>query len=186
LELFRGAVNPFDISEGSKGIRFMGEAGVGRFTEEPGNMSSERVEGRVIAWMEPISLDSHTFITPGASARFSHYGTGDDYSTLGLRLGIARTLGKDSFASIAYITNSVNGNTPFDFDRLELKEELAGRFGFPLAGLNLELGGRYDLNGNKFFDSEITVSKVLHCIEPRITWRSRFKEISIGVGLVGF
>lgn len=185
-DLFRGAVNPFDFSTGSRGVRLMGEVGAGRFIEEPGDMTSDRVEGRVIAWIDPISLDSHTVFTPGLSARLSHYGTGDDYSTLGLRLGVARALGKQSFASLAYITHSVHGNTPFDFDRLELEDELAGRVGFPLMGLNLELGGRYDLNGNKFFDSEITVSKVFHCLEPSITWRSRFKEISIGVGLVGF
>ena len=186
LDLSRGLIDPLRPASPGIGLNVIGELGVGKLIEEPHQISSERVDGRVVAWLDPVGLDSRTLVSPGVSARLSHYGGGDDYSALGFRLAVARRLGTDSFASLTYVTHSIHGQTPFEFDKIELADELAGRIRFPAGSVVLELGGRYDLRGHRFFDTEISVAKTMHCLEPKLTWRNRFQEFSVDVGLVGF
>lgn len=186
LDLSRGLIDPLASLSSHGRLNTIGEVGLGKFIEEPYHISSERTDARILAWLDPIPLDSRTIISPGISGRLSHYGKGDDYTALGFRLAVARRLGSNSFVSLTYITHSIHGSTPFEFDEIELPDELAAKVRFPVGSLSLELGGRYDLRGHKFFDTEVSVAKVVHCIEPKITWRKRFQEFSIGVGLVGF
>lgn len=186
LDLSGRTISPVRPVRPGRKLDVVAEIGLGRFTEEPDSVSSNRAELRAVAWLEPFAIDSRTLFSPGVSARFSHYETGEDYGTFGLRLAVARRLGADSFVALSYITNSVRGSTPFQFDKVELREEVAGKVRFPLGNLTLEFGGRYDIRNPGLFDTEISVAQKFHCLEPKITWRSRFKEFSFGIGLVGF
>jgi len=186
LDLSGATISPMPPVKRGRRLNVVTEVGVGRFTEEPDRISSNRAELRAVAWLEPVAIGSRTLFSPGVSARLSHYETGQAYNALSLRLAVARQLGPDSFVSLSYITNSVHGGTPFQFDRVELREEVAGKIRFPLGDLTLELGGRYDVRNPGLFDTEISVAQKFHCLEPKITWRSRFKEFSLGIGLVGF
>ena len=186
LDLSGRTISPVRPVRLGRKLNLVAEIGLGRFTEEPDRVSSNRADLRAIAWLEPVALGSRTVFSPGVSARFSHYGTGDAYNAFALRLAVARRLGADSFVSLSYITNSMHGSTPFQFDKVELREEVAGKVGFPLGDLTLEFGGRYDIRNPGLFDTEISVARKFHCLEPKITWRSRFKEFSFGIGLVGF
>ena len=186
LDLSGATISPLQPVRPERKLNVIAEIGVGRFTEEPDRVSSDRADLRAVAWLEPVALDSRTVFSPGVSARFSHYGTGDAYDAFALRLAVARRMGANSFVSLSYITNSVHGGTPFQFDKVELREEIAGKLRVPLGDLTLELGGRYDIRNPGLFDTEISVAQKFHCLEPKITWRSRFKEFSFGIGLVGF
>jgi len=168
------------------GMNLIGEVSAGRFTENPDNVTSNRLDTRLVAWMDPVPLHSNTFFSPGISARFSHYDTGDDYSSVGFSLGVGRRFGQQSYGSLTYTANSIQGTTPFGFDVVEIPHELAGRVGFPVGSLFLEVGGRYDLTKGLMYDSEVSIAKRLHCLEPKLTWRNRFRQFSIDVGVVGF
>ena len=165
-------------------LNLNGEIGIGKFIEEPHHISSERADARAVAWLDPLSPDSRTIISPGVSAQISHYGNGEEYTALGFRLLLARRFGDGSLASLTYMTHSIHGSTPFEFDEIELSDELAAKVRFPVGSFALEIGRRYDLRAHKFFDTEISVGKVMHCLEPKITWKNRFQEISLSVGLV--
>lgn len=185
LYLTRTLLDPTDITESPGRVNAVAEVGFGRFKEEPSGADSTRTDLRAMAWLDPARLGD-LIVMPGVLARLSHYSTGDDYSSLGLQLAVARKLGSKSYLSLAYITHAITGRTPFDFDPIEIPLELAGRLQFPLGQYSIGLGVRYDLQRSQVFDSEVSVSKVFHCIEPKLTWRNRFREFSFDVGLAGF
>jgi lipopolysaccharide export system protein LptA len=214
MNLSRGLIMPDDMLPTTHNVNFVGELSAGGFTQEPGGSTQEpggsaqepggstqepggstqetdpvrkwRYDARAMSWTKPIEVAKNTFISPGLYGRISHYQTGETYTNLGLRFAAARQLSKDSFVSLAYIANSIHGTTPFNFDAVPLRNELAGRVGFPLGVFKIEMMGRYDLSEHNMFDTEVSVSKVYHCLEPKITWRKRFSQLSFSVGVVGF
>lgn len=186
LDLAKGIATPLEVAKDNRPLNVVTEIGFGKFSEFPPDVTSERADLRAVAWLDPIPIGSKTFISPGISGRLSYYSTSDDLNDLSFRLTAAHKLGTDSYASLTYITRSIRGSTPFEFDAVELRKELNGRLRLPLGALTLELGGRYNLDNDKLFDTEISIAKRVHCIEPKITWHDRFDEFSIGVGLVGF
>jgi hypothetical protein len=200
MNLSRGLITPDDMLPTTHNVNFVGELSAGGFTQEPGGSIQEpggltreqafvrswRYDARAMSWTKPIELGKNTFISPGLYARVSHYQTGETYTNLGLRFAAARRLSNESYVSLAYIVNSIHGSTPFNFDEVPLRNELAGRVGFPIGVLKIEMMGRYNLSARNMFDTEVSVAKEYHCLEPKITWKKRFSELSFSVGLVGF
>jgi hypothetical protein len=123
---------------------------------------------------------------PGVLARTSFYDTGDSYTTAGASLALARSLGPRSFASLTYLTQSVGGVTPFTFDKLDISNEIAARLIIPTGDLSFDIATRYNLSTQSIYDFQVSVSKPMHCLQPKITWKNRFQEIGFEVGLVGF
>lgn len=187
LDSPRGTFSPLDSMDKSGKLNIISEVGIGRFKEYPTRTNFIRAEARSVAWLNPIPvIDDKTFISPGASVRFSHYGNGDNYSSLGARLAVARKLGNDTYVSLTYTTHAVSGKTPFEFDRVELPTELTGKIGFSVKGYKLAVGARYDPRTDTIFDSDYSISKVFHCVEPKITWKRQFNDLSFDIGIVGF
>ncbi len=186
LHLSRSLLDPTaeQISDGR--INVVGEIGAGYFTEEPYHIKSQRLDVRAIAWLDPIWIDRKTMVSPGALVRTSQYGSGDTYTSLGVRLAVARALGNNCYIAASYVSHAIAGHTPFEFDKVEVPHELAAKVRFPLGSFTFELGGRYDVQRSSLFDSEISVAKVVHCMEPRITWKNRFRELAVDVELLGF
>lgn len=185
LYLSRAILDPTRKVESGGRIHMVGEAGVGHFKEEPSGVESTRMDLRATAWMDPTDVGG-VLLTPGILTRFSHYSTGDNYLGMGLQLSAARRLGENSYVSLTYVTHAITGGTPFDFDVIEVPHELAGYLRYLVGSYTLELGARYDLQRSRMFDSEISIGRPFHCVEPRLTWRNRFREFSFGVGLTAF
>ena len=184
LYLSRSIIDP-TIETDPGAPLLIGEVGLGHFKEEPSRVESTRLDLRAMALFHSFALGD-MIVVPGVLGRLSHYGTGDDYSALGFRLAAARKLGPESFVSLTYVKHLIGGTTPFNFDVIEVPNELTGRFRFPVGNFALDLGARYNLQTGRMFDSSVSVSMPLHCIEPMLTWRNRFHEFSFGIGLVGF
>ncbi|MDH7481720.1 MAG: hypothetical protein QHH26_07080 [Armatimonadota bacterium] len=167
-------------------LSFIGQVGIGQFIEEPNHIKATRFDIRGIAWLRPYTIGNRTYLSPAISFRQSFYNNGDSYTDLGFRLAAARAMGKNAYISAVYANHAIGGSTPFKFDPIEIPHELAAKIGFPLGTFKVEFGGRYNLSDRRLFDSEISIAKTIHCIEPKITWQSRFKEISLDVSLLGF
>ncbi|MHB1000389.1 MAG: hypothetical protein ACYC27_14205 [Armatimonadota bacterium] len=186
LYLSRQLIDPLSpVSKPGK-VHIISEVSLGRFVEKPNGTGTERAEARTVAVMEPIPIGANTSISPGAALRLSAYGNGDIYGLLGARLAVGRRISPTSSASLTYITHAVSGDTPFSFDRLEIRNELAGSINFMISDIKVGIRQRYDLHRSDIFDTEITLAKTFHCLEPSITWRDRFDEISFNIGITGF
>ncbi len=184
--LSRGLIEPMKTEASNAKVNFIGEMGIGRFAEEPDLNQAWRFDARATSWLKPIKIGKNTLFSPAVYGRVSRYQSGDTYTDLGLKLAAARRLSDRSFVSLAYIAHTVRGITPFDFDAVDLRDELAARVGFPIGEFNMEIMERYDLNTHDIFDTEVSLSRPIHCLEPKITWKKRFKEFTFGLGIIGF
>lgn len=157
----------------------------GRFREDPGEGYRNRLDFTAIA-AAPVTGHGHsTAVRLLGIARASDYGRGQTYRALGGGMDISRRLSPRFAMSLRLITHSVSGDTPFSFDDVDIRSE---------AGLVLrrqtkadaqQLKLRYDLGAKTLYDWEFSISRVFHCIEPSITWRNRFNQITLDVRLVG-
>jgi lipopolysaccharide export system protein LptA len=179
-------ISPTVSSAKEKKLNIVSVLGIGRFREEPSYTKASRIDARTVIWLEPIPLEEKIVFSPGLSVRFSSYESKNTYTVVTLRLATLWKLGAEAFGSLSYIVNNIKGNTPFDFDRVELKQELVSRIVFPVGTLKVDLASRYDLRNNDVYDTQVTISQKLHCLEPKITWHSRFHEFTAGLSIVGF
>lgn len=184
LDITTELANPLRKLKSNNRPKLIGDIGIGRFEESPNRVSSGRLDVRTLACIDSIRLDQQTTVSIGLSARHSIYEGHRRYSALGTKLGVARKLGSRSYISLAWVSYSVHGQTPFEFDRIEMPKELTGICALPAGKLSVELWARYDIEGKRIFDSSISVSKRFHCLEPRVTWRDRSQEFSFGLSLV--
>ena len=186
LSLSRELINPLSENAEPGKMRLYGEASWGAFSEQPDYTASGRLDARAMALMDAIYLAPNTLFSPGLYGRVSSYGNRDTYTDVAFRLAASQKLGERSYFSAGYIVHSTRGVTPFDFDAVELHDELGAGLVFPIGEYDLELRARYNLQQDRLFDTAVSVSRLFHCIEPRITWRNRFRQVSFNVGLVQF
>ncbi|MHB0912015.1 MAG: hypothetical protein ACYC2Y_01040 [Armatimonadota bacterium] len=182
LNLFSGSFEK--VSDGKPKIEWAAEASIGRFAEEPTDVSENRLDARVTAWLTPIPIGKRTCISPGVVFSTSRYGD-SSYDVLGFRVTLARQFAENLYGELSFAERRTSGETPFDFDRVELSRELSGRVQFPVGDFLIGVGGRYDLRGGEFFDAEYSLGKTFHCLQPEISWRKREKELSFNLKLVG-
>jgi hypothetical protein len=45
--------------------------------------------------------------------------------------------------------------------------------------------GRLDLDRGQLFDQEYGIARVLHCVEPRLSYRTRRRQINLELRIVG-
>jgi lipopolysaccharide export system protein LptA len=187
LDIFSGYTSVLGKPKHPGGFNAITEVGLGEFAEYPTGISSARADARFLGWLSPIKIiDPFTTISPGIMARHSVYAGGKEYSVLGYRLSVGRHLGHDTAIEMTYAARSPSGSTPFQFDQIDLSHELDANVYFPVGAFNVILGGRYNLQNDSFFDSSLTISRTYHCLTPKIIWRNRFSEFSVGLGIVAF
>ncbi|MGQ9524222.1 MAG: hypothetical protein ACUVTZ_05200 [Armatimonadota bacterium] len=116
--------------------------------------------------------------------RVAHYGTGEDYRDISASLTAARLIGKSDSLEIGIAKHFLSGRTPFIFDEAYLPVELNQRIELRRGLYSFEVGTRFDLDEGKLFDVRLGVGRAYHCLEPRLVWRGRLRELSLEVRLV--
>jgi lipopolysaccharide export system protein LptA len=128
----------------------------------------------------PVTLGSLRLL-----ARTSWYDTGDRFSLFGLGLGHTWRAGRNVGLSLEYFANGTNGESPFQFDSPDIRDELRPGLQFHFGGTALEWIGRYDLGADQFFDHEFVLARTFHCLRPRFTYRTRRRQIGFDLQVVG-
>lgn len=176
--LEKGALGrPFDI--------LTGEASIGWFKERTTGVNSSRI-GLSLFLGEPArpTIGKWKFaVVPGVRA--VHYGTGDDYRDLSLALTAARMIGRRDWLKLGFVKHFTAGRTPFVFDEAYLPVELNQELQIYRGGYSFEISTRYDVEQRRLFDVRLGLGKVLHCLEPRVVWRGRLRELALEVRVVG-
>lgn len=166
-------------------LRSEGRISWGRFKENDNPQRSDRLDLRAFVAPTVIKLPSRFYILPVALGRYSHYSTGEDYQTLGLGVDVTKLLAPGTFGTFRYITHAIGGNTPFEFDDVDIPRELQGILQYRGKKDFVFLSLRYDLDNSELYDWWFTYGRTLHCLEPRITWRNRLSEISVELKVLG-
>jgi len=157
----------------------------GRFRERPGNGYIDRWDARGTTSTTIATYRHNTALRGMGLARYSRYSTGDSFAVLGGALDISRIFPRGAFASLRLIAHARSGSTPFSFDDIDIPYELqsAGRYvrGRNTYGVVLD----YDLQKRSLRDWEVSIARRLHCLEPSISWRNRFRQISFNISVLG-
>lgn len=117
--------------------------------------------------------------------RHSLYDGGDAYTVMGVAAGQDWRLGRHWSSRLRAFLHTTSGRTPFEFDLVEVRNELQPGVTYAVGGTTLSWLGRLDLDRRELFDQEIAVARVFHCLEPRISYRTRRRQIGLDVRIVG-
>lgn len=127
----------------------------------------------------PLSLNGLRLM-----ARQNVYDTGDKFTVFGTGIGKHVRLGKFRVGVDRFDHYTV-GSTPFLFDDLELKEEWRPRLEYSTRQFSFSYHARIRGQGGDLYDQEFSVSKLFHCIQPRLTYRVRRQEIFLEIRIPG-
>jgi hypothetical protein len=117
--------------------------------------------------------------------RQSYYGEGSAYSVVGVgarrewRLTDHWSSGLQSFA------HYTSGQTPFQWDQVEIRNELQPAFTYTAGGTTLRWVYRFDLDRSQVFNQVYSIARVFHCVEPRLSYSTRHSQIYLDVRIVG-
>ncbi len=113
-------------------------------------------------------------------ARQAWYDGGDNYTDVEMAVGAGRRLGRDLTGALTLRHHAIGGQTPFEFDDVDIQTELMGRTDLGLGnGWGLGLLGRFDLRDDVLRDYEAELRKRVHCL----TWVARYRDVGNRLGL---
>lgn len=168
------------------GVQLDSRISWGRFEETPDGGFNDRFDARGIASTTLASLGHGTALRGSGSLRYSSYSTSNTYKVVGAALDASRVYPTGSFASIRLIGHASSGSSPFQFDTVDIKEELQGAGKYVRGRNTFGLLLRYDLTEMELRDWEVSYARRLHCLEPSVSWRPKFSQISFNVRVLGF
>ncbi|NCO43285.1 MAG: hypothetical protein COZ06_12580 [Armatimonadetes bacterium CG_4_10_14_3_um_filter_66_18] len=170
------------------GQRVLGDAelSLGRLREFPSGIESSRRHA-VVGLSANVRVPGTALeLAVRTHYRRSQYDAGRTYSALGLDLSHRGQLRPNLEAEIGYLTHSVHGSTPFEFDDIDIGRELR------LSG-DWEVGSRwrvpfrmrYDLDRQTWGNREVGLVRRGHCVEYGFTWDQARSELGLELGFVG-
>jgi hypothetical protein len=151
-----------------------------RFDRDGGRLDLRALAARRNVRLGPIRLSS-----VGLLARVSWYHTGERFSLLGVATGDSWRLGKNVNLSLRRFMHVTEGSTPFRFDSPDLRNEWRPGIGLTLGKTSLAWEGRYDENRGGFFDQEFVLARKVHCLEPRVSYRTRRRQWGLDIRIIG-
>lgn len=94
-------------------------------------------------------------------------------------------LSRDTTAEVSYRNIGVSGSTPFRFDEVVVPREasvgLAGRLAPNWLARTAQ---QYDLRDGRFYDGQVTLENVQHCLAYGVTWSKRRGSLEFAIRLV--
>ncbi|MCC6445574.1 MAG: LPS-assembly protein LptD [Armatimonadetes bacterium] len=156
----------------------------GYYRERPSLSRTTRLQAQA-ALLGP-QLGGSAFRTrPELQAIAARYGSGDRYSVVGLGWQSDYLLRGEPAFGLGYFKRAASGTTPFLFDRIDLAEELQTRLALGGAPNRLNLLVQYDLRHGGVYNVEFALNWRYHCLEPRLTWKTRQRAVGLSLVIVG-
>ena len=185
IKWISGPLEENDIAGPVQAVTGMARLSFGRFREYPGGSLHRRTDIRVLGAARVARVGKPTTVRAVGMIRGSSYDTGETFRVYGGGIDIGHVLSSETGVSLRFITHGSSGETPFEFDNLDLRTEADLLTRRTTPGGMQQLILRYDLRRQRLFDWGFSVSRVFHCLEPSIGWRNKFSELSLGIRLVG-
>ena len=114
------------------------------------------------------------------------YDEGGRYSVLEAGVGYGTELTDWLTGSLTYSYHYTHGESPFEFDDVDIEQELAGRARIALDGnWGLGLTGRYDVEASQVRDWEVELAGMVHVLTWQLKYRDLSESISLGVAING-
>ena len=123
----------------------------------------------------------------GLRYRKSWYSDDSRFEVLETELGLRSQPDRRAFGELAFIHRAPHGATPFEFDDVDIANELRARVEFDL-GRRWAIGGtvRYDTAASDVMDQTVSLTHKAHCLAYTIKWGQLTDDFGLNIGLVGF
>ncbi|MEN6519536.1 MAG: hypothetical protein ABFD46_00085 [Armatimonadota bacterium] len=167
------------------GAHYEARAAWGNYKEYSDGERADRVDVRGAASTTLATYGHSTALRLGGLARYSHYDTGDSYRAIGGALDVSRIFHGGSYASVRFLAHGTSGSTPFEFDDIDIKRELQAAGRYVLGRNTYSLLLDYDLEDHSLRNWEFSISRKMHCLEPGISWRNDYDQISFTMRVLG-
>ena len=105
------------------------------------------------------------------------------YSVSELRLSTDYGFSPQTGLSGGLALRKAQGKSPFLFDTLEAVNEAQLRGQTQVGSLTIALLGRWDIQSQQLFDSEVALGWRGKTIEPRLTWRRQNQQVGFTINL---
>jgi len=157
----------------------------GLFRESPGAASyTGRTTAGVISAINILPLGPNTAVQPVLGYDWSGYSNGDNYRVGSIGMDASHLWGNGSIGSVRYIKRHESGRTPFQFDRVEINQELQSavqvQYGKYVAGLVVG----YNFDNGSVYDWEVMYGWRTDCLGTSVRYDHRLQRLSLGVSLM--
>ncbi|HZT41169.1 MAG TPA: hypothetical protein VFA07_03225 [Chthonomonadaceae bacterium] len=146
--------------------------------EEPSRVTAGRLSLRINAATQPLLLGRRLSLRAGLSNWLNAYSTGTAYNLFAPEVALNYLPTRTSLISVGYRYLTDTGNTPFLFDRRDIRHELRLQYqvGGPWA---FGLLGRWDLERGRAYDAEVSILRNFDCMQIGISYRVRTQSIGV-------
>ena len=171
----------FNLGKQRAGFAFDGS--LGDFSERllgaNRSVSSTRAQGRLV-------LTTRLQPGPGAFARlfssYASYGSGGTYRNNGVELGYYGQLLPRLRGQIAVRLTDIKGDTPFRFDRVEIRRELRATVDYQLTPRYiLPFDVRYDLQQSRFRDETFGILRSYKTFAYGLTYQTARRDLRLEI-----
>lgn len=166
-------------------LHWAAEGTVGHYREYPDRADASRTA--LVGWViwEPYNICKTFYFNGAAAFRTAAYSGGDHATTTYGRITATAVPKPEVNLSLSFVTRDFNGNSPFEFDTVDFRQELAAEASFPISKLwRMGLLARYDLDEQRFRDYGLRLGYKAHCLEYSLGWRKNRSLFEFGVNLV--
>jgi hypothetical protein len=174
-----------DLSQSRWGRWVRGELSYGYIRQH----DPERRTGRGLLSLlaQPIPLQDwgQWRLSARPGVQIATYSTGENYRDLSGELTLARRWTSRRSVQLGARKHLIGGSTPFKFDEALIPTELFTRVRWSMGAWGAMADTRWDLGRKELFDARFGIGKVIRCVEPRLVYSTRLREIRMEVNLVG-
>ncbi len=152
--------------------------GLGEFLEDPTHVSAGRVGLRANFASQPVILGRRLSARAGFSEFVNLYTTGSVYNMMMPEAELDLVPTRDSLFDVAYRYVVDAGNTPFTFDRRDIRHEL--RLQYQVSGpWAFAIASKIDLERARAYDGEVAVARNFDCMQVGVAYRLRSQSFNV-------
>ena len=153
-------------------------AGVGEYIEDPTHVSAARLSLRTTLASQPILLGRRLSARAGVTDFFNIYSNNTIYQMLSPEAELDITPTRDSLFDIGYRYATDAGQTPFLWDRRDIRHEL--RLQYQVSGpWAFGVATKIDLERSRPYDGEIAVVRNFDCMRVGLVYQLRSQSFNI-------
>lgn len=153
-------------------------ASVGGIEEFPRKTVAGRAGTRISLASTPFLIGNRLSARAGLTDWASIYSTGDVYNLFSPEIEFNYAMTKTSSLNAGYSYFTDNGNTPFLFDRRDVRQEL--RLAYHVSGpIGFGYITKLDIGRSRFYDSEVALTRNFDCMQIGLAYRLRSQSIGI-------
>ena len=153
-------------------------ASLGGVEEFPAKTVAGRAAARISLASTPYLLGSRLSARAGLTDWVSFYSNGDAYTLFSPEVEFNYAMTRTSTLNAGYSFFTDVGETPFLFDRRDVRQEL--RLSYHVSGpIGFGYITKLDIGRSRFYDSEVALTRNFDCMQVGISYRLRSQSIGI-------